>query len=470
MAPKSMLNERRKGESIPVKYHRGVKQPPVKKAKLTRNVVNKTFETDDDLNSFILQEGTLKDRVSAMSLLAIKERNEKAARMLLSMAAEERGGDKSFLALTNAVKVAQYYEECKKDVDDSKTDKKDKTNLLQLNGKKEESQLFCEFIHKINFVKGLFEAISAQMSSSFLRTKIAVLLRTLIEDNTLAVHAVNILMDHTDITITRETEKIIEILVEKENKRLLDIIKEKIVQGILYNRNRSKIKHFMALVLSIHRDQWFSTPQEYKEYIVPLIRGYISELKKFHEEINNPKVKNKHGFSGLASLLLGLFRFIQWERVLPADTFKETRASKIMSDAGYIIFKMAYHENTKYSFPALNILEAVNDVTPINYARVLADTVKKYIYLNELSKCEVLNKAVNQPEKEVQEMIIKSAYHSEINGKYSLGCEMVTQECVPEPINRIGYYLLQRSYDKEVSAAAKDLLQNKPIKVYNIWS
>ncbi|KAI5185410.1 hypothetical protein NEHOM01_0825 [Nematocida homosporus] len=433
-------------------YHLGVKIQPKPKPKLSRKVVNKQFKTDEDLTTFILHEGTFKDRITAMALLSIRECSEEAARMLLRIASEDNGGDKSYLAITHAVKIVSYYQECLAETEPSK-----------------ESVEFIEFIDKIRFVKEITIALSKQMSSSFLKSKIATLAASLVETNVLSVQIVNILMDHLDVTLDREIERVIKIICEKERLDLLQVVKDKLVQTIVYRRNMKKVKFAMTLVLSIHRKYWMPDAAAYKDSVVPLIRGYSQVLSTIYEEIDNPKTKNKNGLSGLASLLSGLLRFIKWEKALPPTALKESRVAKFFKECGYMIFKIAYYDNTKYSLPALNILEVINDMQPINYAKVLADTIKKYLYLNEFSKCEILNKAVNQKEPEVQDKVIKSAYITEIGGKYALGCAMVTQECTETFQARIGLLLLRKSYNPTVATAANDLLHLRPIPIFNPW-
>ncbi|KAI5172920.1 hypothetical protein NEFER03_1926 [Nematocida sp. LUAm3] len=474
MANQKGIKRKTETKKSEAKYHRGEKIRK-EKPKLNRKVVNKTFKTDEDLTGFIIHEGTYKDRVTAMALIGIKEKNPHVIKTLLDLCSEENGGDKAYLAITYAVKIATYYSECQKELENTKKEDKRITKILNPNREEEptdikEPEEFISFIEKIRFIKRFTDAINIQMSSPFLKQKLIILIRSLIEAQVLPVHMVNILMEHVDFSLLKETEKIISFLIAEKKTDLLNIIKEKIIQSVLYHKNPRKVQLGMSFVLCIPQKFWFSGGKEYKEYVIPLIRGYAQTLKSICDEINNPNVKTKQGFTALGPILSGILAFIQWEELVPKNELSSSPAQKFFKDHGYMIFKLAYHDNTKYSMQALTILETINEHSPINYIKVLADTIKKYTYMDEINRCEILNKAVNQSSIEVHSKVISSAYHAEIGGKYVQGCSMVIQECVPETKNRIGLLLLRKSYDKDIASTATAILTGQPIPIHNLWS
>lgn len=442
-------------------YHRGEKVIPNKKPRLTRNVVNKKFRTDSELTEFILKEGTFKDKVTAMTLIVIKENSNKGLDDLMQIADDPSGGDKAYLAITHALKIVEYYKECKEEKPEQKPEEESDDES------KEESSKFCAFIEKSGFIKRFVEVVSRQMGSSFLKAKLCILIKSMIEEKTLSSQMVEILMDSADHDIDREIMLVFGHIIRNRDIDLIHILRDKIVQTILYHKNFRKVKYFITLALSINKSEWILEEGDYKVYVGPLIKGFVSVLKKVYEEIDNPKIKQKTGTTVLSSLLKGLLRFIKWQRTIPS--IDKNYTAGIFKDTGYIIFKLAYNDNTKYSLPALNILEAANETEKINYARVLGDTIKKYIYLNDLSRCEILNKAVNIPEKEVQVKIVQSAYHAPIGSKYPLGCQMVTQEAGAGTSEKIGYLLLCKSHDTEIAQSAEKIVQGEAIPVYNIW-
>ncbi|OAG32023.1 hypothetical protein NEDG_00498 [Nematocida displodere] len=453
-APTKSKANKRQGKDTPKEqnqntrtYYKGVKQPLPQRSKLTRTVINKTFKTDDELNGFILKEGTFKDRLNAMTLVTIKELDETAAKQLLSIA-ETEGGDKSYLALTYAIKIISYYDAVVKE---------------------EESSPFVAFIDKIRFVKRLTDAFRLQMASPFLQKKVAMLIKNLVSSDILAVQMVDLLIEVNDSSMQKETLAVIDLIIKKKNFTLLDIIKEKIVQTVLYHKNLKKTKTMMTLAHHLTRKDWVRKPEDYKEYIVPLIRGYTAMLKKLYEGMYSPRPDPTIRISSVKLVLDGILRFLLWERFLPAGFLPETRVSKFVKECGYMIFKLAYHDNTKYSFPALTILEIASETEKINYVKVLIDTVKKYIYLNETPRCELLNKAINQKDPEVQDRIVKSSYIYQIGGKYPLGCQMLAHECCPTFQSRLGLMLHRKSYDPDVSKNAEALLRGDTIEVYNLW-
>ncbi|KAI5189121.1 hypothetical protein NEMIN01_0287 [Nematocida minor] len=473
-AYKNRRNERsekkERSEHYAPKYIRGEKQMARPKPRLTRNVVNKTFKTDSELTEFILSEGTFKDRITALALVIIKDQDGRALNQLLDLAETENGGDKSYLAITHAVKILEYYKECKSESEKRKepADENEENDENENKQESVDSSEFCAFIEKTAFIKRVPEVIARQMGSSFLKGKLTILIKSMIEADTLSGQMLDILMDAADVEIDREIMVIFGHITRTRNYKLIHILRDKIVQTILYHKNLKKVKYFVTLALAINRTEWILESADYKVYIEPLIKGFLSVLKKVYEEIDNPKLKNKAGTSVLSSVLKGLLRFINWQKTVPS--LEKNYTTEIFKDFGYIIFKLAYNENTKYSLPALNILEVANETEKINYARVLGDTIRKYIYLNDLSRCEILNKAVNVPGKEVQSKVVHSAYHTPIGSKYPLGCQMVSQEAGADFSEKMGYVLLCKSHDKEVAQAAKKIVAGESIPVYNIWS
>ncbi|KAI5159856.1 hypothetical protein NEAUS03_0651 [Nematocida ausubeli] len=471
-------------------YYRGEKQQTQKpRTKLTRNVVNKTFRTDSELTEFILTEGTFKDRVTAMALIIIKEQNRKALEDLIHILENTEGGDKAYLAITHAVKVAEYYLQCKKQKSDTPANEEENSSdsiseeIKELDGESEEikeaekkaeeeekidEDKFCQFIERSGFIKRLVAALAKQLEFPFLKEKIAILIKSMIEADTLSGQMIDILLDAADHQIDKEIAAIFTYIVRNRKINLISILRDKITQTILSHKNMRKVKYFVTLALLLNKSEWVQEDADYHVYVYPLIKGFSQILKKVAEEVDNPAIKSKSGLAVVSSLLKGLLRFIKWQRTIPS--LKKNYTEEIVKDIGYIFFKMAYNENTKYSLPALNILETINETEKINYSRVLGDTIRKYIYLNDLSRCEILNKAVNVPEKEVQTKVIQSAYHAPIGSKYPLGCQMVSQEAGIDVQGRLGYILLTDSYDKETAESAEMLVQGKAIPVYNIWS
>lgn len=474
---KSTSKKEEKGEHYAPKYHRGEKVAPKPKSRLTRKVVNKTFRTDSELTEFILSEGTFKDKVTAITLVIIQEKDRKAATHLLGMAEDENGRDKAYLAITHAVKIIEYYKECKKEAEgetpkeskgkENDGKEKDEEDEEDEKSRKDESAAFCAFIGKIGFIKRFTEAISKQMATPFLKEKLCILIKSMIEEGTLSGQMLGVLMDAADPEIDKEIMMIFGHIMRNRDRELIYILRDKIVQTVLYHKNFKKVKYFITLSLSINKSEWILEEEDYKVYVGPLIKGYINILKRVYEEIDNPKIKNKTGGSVISSLLKGLLRFINWQKTIPS--LSKNYTAEIFKAIGYIIFKLAYNENTNYSLPALNILEVANETEKINYSRVLGDTIRKYIYLNDLSRCEILNKAVNIPEREVQIKVIQSAYHAPIGSKYPLGCQMVTQEAGSFTKESIGYLLLSKSHDREIAESAEKISRGEPIPVYNIW-
>ncbi|KAH9386692.1 uncharacterized protein NEMAJ01_1588 [Nematocida major] len=454
---RSRESERKENRHAP-KYYRGEKQAPAPKPRLTRNVVNKTFRTDGELTEFILNEGTFKDKVAAMTLMTIQEQDGKALNQLMSLLESSEGGDKVYLAITHAVKIADYYLECKKEAENPAADTESTPDARK----------FCLFIEKSLFVKRLTEGISKHMASPFLKEKLMILVKNMVETDTLSEQMVGIMLDAADVQVDKEILLIFSHIIKHRKMELISILRDKITQTIVSHRNPKKVKYFVTLALLLNKSEWVQEDADYTAYVVPLIRGFMSLLKTVQEEIGNPQIKAKTSASVLSSLLKGLLRFINWQKTIPS--LKMCYTSEILKEVGYIIFKLAYNDNTRYSLPALNLLETANETEKINYSRVLGDTIRKYIYLNDLSKCEILNKAVNMPAQEVQVKVVQSAYHAPIGSKYPLGCMMVTQEAGQSLKNRAGYVLLSQSHDPELADTAEKLVRGESISVYNIWS
>jgi len=457
-------------------YYKGVKQPLSKRPKLTRNVVNKTFKTDEELTTFILNEGTFKDRITAMTLLAIKEKDEKCIEQLLEIAEDPHGGDKSYMAITHALKIIAYYNECKKEAAELEKHKSQGTPPQEPEVTAENEQnasenaLFVSFIDSTRLVKGLTDAISAQFASPFQKKKIAVLIKIMVTSGTLEVQGVNVLLSSMDTEVLKEVTAVVEIIIKKDKKALLEVVKEKVIEVLQYNHNVKTVKFAMNIASMLDKKSWIKGPGDYKEYVIPLVRGYGRLLKIFYEEMYKEKKKDKKGYTGMWAVLTGLMKLLRWERTAPEEALPDDRVAKFMKEYGYIIFKLAYHDNVKYSLPALNLLELVSETEKINYTRVLEDTIKRYTYMKESRRCEILNKAINQKEEEIQSKIISSSYLSQICGKYTLGCHMVTSECCsPLLSKRIGLLLHRKSYDKDISLSAAKLLQGGSVPVYNLW-
>ncbi|KAI5191944.1 hypothetical protein NECID01_1712 [Nematocida sp. AWRm77] len=435
-------------------YYKGVKQPLKKTTtRASRCVINKSFRTDEELTEFIFNEGTFKDRVTAMTLLTITETDYKAAMQLLEIAEEIEGADKAYLAITHGLKVAKYYEACKKEG--------------AAEGLNEKDAKFVRFIEDIGFMRRLTGALRAQSSSPFLKTKIIQVLKGMMTSGTLEIEATNILMDAIDPTVEKEITSVIEALAENKKTNLLVIVKEKLVQIIAHHKNTKTVYCAMSVAFAIKKSMWYSTQKEFQECVVPMMEKYCQILKDFYTEASGKK--EQKSLKGLGNTLRGLFRFLLWEKEFHTEG-KEQALPELIEQHKYIIYKMAYHENIKYSLPALNILECMHDMDPkINYPAVLVDTIRKYIYAREIEKCEILNKALNQKKAEVHSKVISSSYITEIGGKYVQGCHMVISECVPEFSQRLGMMLHRKSYSPEIAQTAHALLQNKPIPVYNLW-
>lgn len=449
----------KRDKSMP-RYYKGEKMAPTAKPKLTRNVVNKTFRTDAELTEFILTEGTFKDKITVMTLVIIREQDEKALKQLMAILENIEGGDKAYLAITHAVKILEYYIECKTEP----ATEEEKENILE----KPEPHTFCAFIERTGFTKRLTEAISKQMASPFLKEKLVILIKSMVEKDILSGQIIDILMDTAEVQIDKEIMLIFSYIIKNRKIQLISILRDRITQTILYHKNFRKVKYFVTLALTLNRTEWILEDADYKVYVVPLIKGFSAILKRAHEEVDNPRIKNKSGTAVISSLLKGLLRFIKWQKTVSSLT--ENYTAELFKDVGYIIFKLAYNDNTRYSLPALNILETANNTEKINYSRVLGDTIRKYIYLNDLSRCEILNKAVNIPGREVQSKVVHSAYHAPIGSKYPLGCMMVSHEVNIDLSDRVGYLLLCKSHDKEIASSAEKIVRSESIPVYNIWS
>ncbi|KAI5166438.1 hypothetical protein NEIRO03_0856 [Nematocida sp. AWRm78] len=230
-----------------------------------------------------------------------------------------------------------------------------------------------------------------------------------------------------------------------------------ITHNVVNNDNHSKLithdNHAKLITHNVINDDKLITHNViYDETYLRVLIKLFCKLLITHSVINNNTIT--------IMLLKGLLRFIKWTK---------SHNYYLLHNVGYIIYNLSYSNNTKLSMPSLNILELLHITEKVNYVKVLSDTIRKYIYLNDLSKCEILNKAVNTTEDKVKIEIICSAYHTPINSKYSMGCTMVSQEIGLRVIDRVGYALLITHYSKSISDNIKEVLIGNKIKVYNLW-
>ncbi|EIJ94505.1 uncharacterized protein NEPG_00027 [Nematocida parisii ERTm1] len=512
----------------------------VAERRLTKKILHKKFQTDEDLNEFISAEGTFKDKVTLMTLKIIKERNSKEMKKLLNMA-NVTENDKTYLIIQNIMKIIEYYQISKKLInsngnleiknekenseeeilleeeitrDNPKNRKRAKINSTVCNKStvpqdtsitedeskelQNEAVLFCKFIELSKFFTEFYNILSKHCSNGFLKTKIFKLFSAPEILSIINGKVLDILMGNVDITVDREVKLILHY-IKRNRQDLLDIIKDKIIQ--LLNNNR-RVKYALSLTLLLDKNQWlYSTNREKKEkgdekedekeiklithsavnnsdaketkiithsvinddklithnviydetYLRVLVKLFC-KLLVTHSVINNNTIT--------IMLLKGLLRFIKWTKCYNYY---------LLHNVGYIIYNLSYSNNTKLSMPSLNILELLHITEKVNYVKVLSDTIRKYIYLNDLSKCEILNKAVNTTEDKVKTEIICSAYHTPINSKYSIGCTMVSQEIGLRVTDRVGYALLITHYSKSISDNIKDVLIGNKVKVYNLW-
>ncbi|OAG32784.1 hypothetical protein NEIG_02101 [Nematocida sp. ERTm5] len=536
----------------------------VAERRLTKKILHKKFQTDEDLNEFISAEGTFKDKVTLMTLKIIKERNSKEMKKLLNMA-NVTENDKTYLIIQNIMKIIEYYQISKNLInsngnleiknenlensedeilleeeitrDNPKNRKRTKINntvcnkstvpqdnSITENESKElqnEAVLFCKFIEISKFFTEFYNILSKHCSNGFLKTKIFKLFSTPDILSIINGKILDILMGNVDLTVDREVKLILHY-IKRNRQDLLDIIKDKIIQ--LLNNNR-RVKYALSLTLLLDKNQWlYSTNREKKKHRDDKQIKQVKQAKLItHDVVNNDNhaklithdVVNNDDHAKLIThddhsklithnvinddklithnviydetylrvliklfckllithsvinnntitimLLKGLLRFIKWTK---------SHNYYLLHNVGYIIYNLSYSNNTKLSMPSLNILELLHITEKVNYVKVLSDTIGKYIYLNDLSKCEILNKAVNTTEDTVKTKIICSAYHTPINSKYSMGCTMVSQEIGLRVIDRVGYALLITHYSKSISDNIKEVLIGNKIKVYNLW-
>lgn len=440
--------------------HAGKSSKPKPVSKIVKLAANKTFRTEEELDTFILKEGTFKDRVAAAVLAILKRRDARAVDMLLRISSEPKGGDKSHFAAAQALKVVEYYNAAKSENPEDEV---------------------VSFLDKQQFQQRLTGALRTQLTEGFLKEKTIKLLESLVEKNVMAVEATNLLMENTTEETGTVTFNFLEEVRRLGRHDLLQVVKEKIVQDILNHKNPKRIKHIMHLALVLRKKEWVSTPKEYKNYILPLIHGYSASLQRVYETVTAEEEKGKEKLSTVSSVLTGLGRFFEWGQSIAPKAEAAEQMQKFMKKCGHIIHRLAYHHNTQVSLLALGILETASALAESSYAKVLADTVKKYTYLDEIQRCEILNKAANTPTPEVIESTVKSSYLAKVGGKYTLGCLMVISEAHPGlqekaapnsvlHIIRAGLHLQKRSYDPEVASSSAQLLRGQPISAYNLWT
>ncbi|KAI5181667.1 hypothetical protein NEOKW01_1835 [Nematocida sp. AWRm80] len=503
-----------------VMYIKGVKHEVKPETKLSRAVINKTFKTDDEITEFILNQGALKDKITAMTLETIKEHSTKAMNQLLSIASLDTGGDKSYLAITHAIKIVEYYNTCLSEIPQTIQEQqitKDKEELENKEDKEElentdtfnnaltvseaseknkkteepviseeisESLKFVKFIEKTKFIDAFTGVLSKQLNGNFLKLKLTTLFRKLIDHNIMSLTLINLLMDSPDVTTEHMVNKIVDDLVKDKKYPELTLIKNRIIEYVKYHKNPATVKCILKLSVKVPKKIWLLKPSDYKEYIVPLVHGYLYHMKRIYVNMveepekakKNPTPKRKYskqspqtllcGFTGMASIMAGLNSFIIWSNDNPTT---KRLIAYLMKDYAYIIFKMCYYDNTKYSMQALTLLENISQLEKINYHKVLADTIRKYMYLPDNTRCELLNKAYNQPTPEVLDKVVKSAYVHKIGSKYPLGCEMILSEVKPTTKNKYGLHILKKSYSSEIASSTALLLKGEQIPVYNLW-
>lgn len=429
-------------------------------SKIVRLAANKTFRTEEELDTFILKEGTFKDRVAATVLAIIKRRDVRSVDMLLQISSESKGGDKAHFAITQALKVIEYYNAAKSENPDDE---------------------IVRFLDRQQYKQRLTAALRTQMTEGFLKEKTIKLLKSLVERNVMAVEATNLLMENTNEETKTATLEFLEEARRLGRQDLLVVVKEKIVQDILTHKNPKRIKSILHLALVLHKKEWVSNPKDYKKYIVPLIHGYSACLQRVYDTVTSDDEKNKEKLTTVSAVLTGLCRFFEWGQNVTTKTESEEQIQKFMKKHETIIHQLAYHNNIQISLLALSILETANITADSKYPKILTDTMSKYTYLDEIQRCEILNMAANTTSPEILESTIKSSYLAKIGGKYALGCLMVISETQPglqaksgkNPILHIiraGLHLQKRSYDPDVASSSAQLLRGNPISIYNLWT
>jgi hypothetical protein len=436
----SPREEKRVREIIKEKHmrKRGVVLREKKIPKLVSKVAKYSFEREEDLNNYIRDEGTFRDRVAALSLELLKNPSASRAREL-SRLAKEDNGDKSLYALKYLVKIVLEAQE---------------EGMEELKKVFDEKELASEFVL----------ALEQKMRSPFVGKSAIHFVEKLIGRGVMGQQILSMLLDLPSLELAQETRRIVQKMV-REREEVRGLVVRKLCREIVSKRSaKDRVKGALFISTGLPASLFKGERKEMEGMFRSLERHLRNGLEKKEPETLFIKCVSG-GISWLCS-----------------EAGRET-VEPFFTHANYLVFRCACHKNSQVSLNGLRVLERVHSLgIKVNWTKTLVDSISRHILSKEDVKASLLNLSLDIPSADLIDRVIKSCYVVDLNGVYTEGAlilisenRKVLRERGDKTVHgesssiRLGLFLLAKSFDKEVSSKAAALIRGESLEVSNPW-
>lgn len=472
------LGEKRKRQTYVLKKIKS-------EGKRSRSEIKRSLnlQEDEDLNEYLIQNGTFKDKVTTLALHVAKgvERAagykavEQEMKELLRYA-EGSNSNAAIFALSSVVDL-----------------------LVHSIGAKVEGE---EFVH---VRKRLLEILRDKLSSEFIKRRVLVLIKKLMEANLLPVQTFSLLTEFArDKTLFATIGTLISAVYEKSAPEERDRIALNLVSQFK-SGGRGASASAAVNTLRLLNTLFFSKKmaEEVFSAIVKRLDAMLRTKKEGGRKVFKfcSDVFEERNYKLIFEMVKGINRVLS---SLPEDSIES------LVEYQSFLFKAVYLNSFRISYETLLLLFKMRNKKAgleKSYVRTLYDYIWKYKYhgIADAQKSRVLNLVLEtvgedgdlNRNRAVLKRVVKHGYCVDLQGRYAEGVLMVASEMFrekkelralflqrehgtreEEPLDPavlksktfFEVHLLKRSYDRNVCEAAETLLSGQYVKVHDVFA